>query len=137
MKRARVLLADDHEAVARQLRAVLEPEFEVVATVGDGLALLEAAERLRPDVIVTDVAMPRLDGIAAARELLRRDPGARVVFVTVHGDPALVEQGLAAGALAYVLKHAAGEELLPAVRAALRGERTRPRARPGTPGSLP
>jgi DNA-binding NarL/FixJ family response regulator len=123
MKRARIVLADDHPAVAEQLRGVLEPEFEVVAVVGDGHALLAAAEKLRPDVIVTDIAMPGLNGIAATRELLRRDPGARVVFITVHNNPVLVRQALAAGALGYVLKLAAGEELVPAVHAALRGER--------------
>jgi DNA-binding NarL/FixJ family response regulator len=120
--RVRVLLADDHPAVAEQLRGVLEPEFEVIATVGDGHALIEAAATLRPDVIITDIGMPGLDGMAAARAILGRDAGARIVFVTIHDDPALVEQGLAAGALGYVVKLAAGEELVPAVRAALRGE---------------
>jgi DNA-binding NarL/FixJ family response regulator len=122
MKRARVVLADDHPAVAEQLRGVLEPEFEVVAVVSDGHALLTAVERFRPDVIVTDVAMPGLDGIAATRELLRREPGARVVFITIHDNPALVKQALAAGAFGYVVKLAAGEDLVPAVHAALRGE---------------
>jgi DNA-binding NarL/FixJ family response regulator len=134
MKRARVLLADDHDAVAEQLRAVLETEFEVVGTVGDGEALLAAAAALRPDVIVADIAMPILDGIAAARQLLRRDPDARLVFVTVHDDPALVRQAFALGALGYVLKVRAGEELLPAVRAALRGERHGPAGEGGVAG---
>jgi DNA-binding NarL/FixJ family response regulator len=123
MGRPRVLLADDHAAVAAELRGVLGTECEVVATVGDGYALLAVAAALAPDVVVTDVAMPGLDGLAAARALLQRDPAARVVFVTVHTDAALVRQGLEAGALGYVPKLAAGEELLPAVRAALRGER--------------
>jgi len=70
MTRARLLLADDHAAVAEQLRGVLEPEFEVAATVGDGRALVEAADAIRPDVIVTDVGMPCLDGIAAALMIL-------------------------------------------------------------------
>jgi DNA-binding NarL/FixJ family response regulator len=123
MKHARVLLADDHVAVAEQLRAVLEPEFEVVAVVDSGQALLAAAEAFRPDAIVTDITMPGLDGITAARRLLRRDPDVRIVFITVHDDPAIVTQCLAAGALGYVLKLAAGEELVAAVHAALRGER--------------
>src|SRR5262245_5917190 len=108
MNRARVLLADDHAAVAEQLRGVLEPEFEVVATVGDGRALVEAAEALRPDVIVADVAMPVLGGIAAARAIRRQRPDARIVLVTIHGEAELVQQGLAAGALGYVLKLSAG-----------------------------
>ncbi|MCI0457120.1 MAG: response regulator transcription factor [Gemmataceae bacterium] len=123
MGRPRVLLADDHPQVAEQLRAVLEAEFDVVATVGDGQALIDAAAELGPDVIVTDIAMPILDGVAAARALRQRNPDARIVFVTVHNDPALVQQGLAAGALGYVLKLTAGDDLIPAVRAALRGER--------------
>ena len=89
----------------------------------DGRALVSAAEQLSPDVIVTDISMPGLDGIAAATAILRRNPAARIVFVTVHGDPSLVERGLATGALGYVLKLAAGDELVPAVHAALRGER--------------
>jgi DNA-binding NarL/FixJ family response regulator len=119
---ARVLLADDHLAVAEGLRTLLEPEFDVIATVGDGNALVAAAAALTPEVIVTDIAMPGLDGIAAAGEILRRHPGARIVFVTVHNDAELVQKGLATGALGYVLKLTAGEELVPAVHAALRGQ---------------
>ena len=120
-KRARVLLADDHPAVAKELCALLQPEFDVIATVGDGDALLAAAEALAPDVIVTDIAMPGLDGMAAANEILRRNPAARIVFVTVHDEAEMVEKGLAIGVLGYVLKLTAGEELIPAINAALRG----------------
>lgn len=120
--RARVLLADDHPKVVADLRALVEPEFEVVATVGDGHALVAAAETFAPDVVVTDIAMPGLNGITAAGEILRRNPAARIVFVTVHNHPVLVEKGLATGALGYVLKLTAGDDLVPAIRAALRGE---------------
>src|SRR6478752_4606553 len=119
MDRARVLLAEDHADVAGQLRALMEPEFEVMTTVGDGYAMLGAARALRPDVIVADIAMPLLDGMSAAAEVLRDDPAARVVFVSVHRDAALVQQGLAVGALGYVSKLTAGNELIPALRAAL------------------
>jgi CheY-like chemotaxis protein len=122
-ERVRLLRADDHPAAAEQLRGVLEPEFEVIAMVGDEHALIEAAATLRPDVIGTDIGMPGLDGLAAARAILGREPAARIVFVTIHDDPALVEQGLAAGALGYVVKPTAGEDLVPAVHAALRGKR--------------
>jgi two-component system, NarL family, response regulator DesR len=122
-KRPRVVLADDHPAVAGQLLGLLEPEFDVVATVGDGNALVAAIAAHRPDVIVTDVAMPCLDGIAACRLIRTQDPDARIVFVTVHQDAGLVARGLAAGALGFVAKVAAGEDLARAVRAALRGER--------------
>jgi DNA-binding NarL/FixJ family response regulator len=121
-QRIRVLVADDHLAVAKSLRAVLEPEFDVIAIVGDGHALVAAATTLTPDVIVTDIAMPGLDGLAAADEILRRHPTARIVFVTVHNDAELVQKGLATGALGYVLKLTAGEELVPAIHAALRGQ---------------
>ena len=120
--RARVLLADDHPAVIESLRAVIEPEFEVVATVGDGNALVAAAEALGPDVIVTDIAMPGLNGIAAAARILGNNPAARIVFVTVHNQPEMVEKGLAIGALGYVLKLTAGDDLVTAIRSALRGE---------------
>jgi DNA-binding NarL/FixJ family response regulator len=115
-------VADDHLAVAEGLCAVLEPEFDVIATVSDGNALVAAATVLTPDVIVTDIAMPGLDGIAAASEILQKHPMARIVFVTVHNDVELVQKGLATGALGYVLKLTAGEELSPAIHAALRGK---------------
>jgi DNA-binding NarL/FixJ family response regulator len=121
--RPRVLLAEDHAMIAEELRKLLEPEFDVVATVADGNALLRAADDTHPDLIVSDIAMPGLDGIAATVALRARRPGTRVVLVTVHDDPGLAEQGYAAGALAYVLKRTAGRELLPALRAAMRDER--------------
>jgi DNA-binding NarL/FixJ family response regulator len=121
--RARVILADDHPEVVKDLRALLETEFEVVATVGNGHALVAAAETLVPDVIVTDIGMPGLNGIAAASRILAGNPAARIVFVTVQNHPVLVEEGLAVGALGYVLKLTAGDDLVPAIRAALRGKR--------------
>jgi DNA-binding NarL/FixJ family response regulator len=104
--------------------------------VGDGDALLREADGLRPDVVVSDIVMPGLDGIAATGVLLARRPGSRVVLVTVHDEPELAERGYAAGALACVLKLAAPRELVPAVRAALRGERyLSPPVPPEAPGS--
>jgi DNA-binding NarL/FixJ family response regulator len=123
MGRPRVLLAEDHTGIAEELRRLLETEFDVVGTVADGRALLRAADDTRPDVIVTDIVMPGLDGIAATVALRARHPGVRVVLVTVHDDVELAERGYAAGALAFVLKHVAGRELVPAIRAALRDER--------------
>jgi DNA-binding NarL/FixJ family response regulator len=117
-----VLLADDHTETAAQLRQLLESDFEVVALVEDGRALVSEAARLTPDVIVTDISMPGLDGIDAAALIRRRDPEARIVFVTVHSEPILVERALAAGALGYVLKDTAGDELVAAVHAALGGQ---------------
>ena len=119
----RLLLADDHLQTAELLRGLLQPEFDVIAQVQDGNALLSAVDRLSPDVIVSDISMPGLDGIAAVTQIVRRNPAARIVLVTVHCDPLLAERGFKAGALGYVMKCEAGEELLPAVRSALRGER--------------
>jgi len=123
MNHPRLLLADDCTDNAELLRGLLQPEFDVIAIVEDGHALVTAAERLAPDVIVADISMPGLDGITAAAVIRRTNPTARIVFVTVHNEPAMVERGLATGALGYVLKLAAGDELAIAVRAALRGER--------------
>ena len=123
MSRPRVLLAEDHAPIAEQLRGLLEPEFDVVAVVVDGPTLLRAAEELEPDVIVTDIVMPGLDGIAATGALLAKRPGTRIVLVTAFDGPELAERGYAAGALAHVAKHSAGRELVPAVKAVLRGER--------------
>jgi len=122
-QRARVLLADDHPAVVKDLCAVLQPEFDVIATVANGVALLAKVDGLSPDVIVTDITMPGLDGIAAASEILRKNPAARIVFVTVHDETELVKKSLAMGVLGYVLKLTAGEDLVPAIHAAMRGER--------------
>ena len=123
VSRTRLLLADDHLETAAQLRDLLEPEFDVVAHVTDGRALIRDAARLVPDVIVSDISMPELDGITAAARILERNPMARIIFVSVHADPMLVARGLATGALGYVLKLAAGDDLVPAVHAVLRGER--------------
>ena len=105
-------LIDDHQEVIKYLREVVEQDFEVIATVGNGNALVAAAETLAPDVIVCDIAMPGLNGIAATAEILRRNSAARIVFVTVHNDPELVKKGLATGALGYVLKLTAGDDLV-------------------------
>jgi DNA-binding NarL/FixJ family response regulator len=121
--RARVILADDHPEVVEGLRALVESEFDVVGTVGDGNALIAAVEMLAPDVVVTDIAMPGLNGMTAAARILGSNPAVRVVFVTVHNQPELVEKGLAIGALGYVLKLRAGDDLVPAIHAVLRGQR--------------
>ena len=123
MSLPRVLLADDHTATAEQLRNLLAPHFDVVEIVEDGRSLVTAAARLSPDAIVADISMPELDGIQACALIRRCNADARIVLVTVHSEPVLVERGLAAGALGYVLKDAAGDELVAAVRAALGGER--------------
>ena len=94
-----------------------------MATARDGQALVDVVALMSPDAIVTDISMPVLDGIEATRQILAMNPSARVVFVTVHTDPLLMRRGLAVGGLGYVPKVSAGEELVLAVWAAIRGER--------------
>jgi len=121
MSRPRVLLADDHRMVAEGVKRLLEVEFELVAVVEDGRELVEAAQRLRPDVIVADITMPHLNGIDALRQLKRVNPDVRIVFLTMHKDAAYARRALEEGACGYVLKHSAQTELFLAVRAALEG----------------
>lgn len=121
MTRARVLLADDHRIVAEGLESLLSEDFDLVGTVRDGDALIAAARRLHPDVIVTDISMPGTNGLDAIRELRRQGITAKVVTLTMHADPQLAVDALRSGATAYVLKHSAGDELIAAVREVLHG----------------
>jgi DNA-binding NarL/FixJ family response regulator len=121
MKRTTVLIGDDHEIVVEGLRRVLESEFEVVGAVADGLALVSTAEKIRPDVIVADVSMPRLNGIEAARQIRAGSKRTKIVFLSMHPDVVYVAEALRAGASAYVLKSSAGMEIVAAIREALRG----------------
>jgi DNA-binding NarL/FixJ family response regulator len=120
-KRPRVLLADDHRLVAEGLKSLLMAEFDLVGVVEDGRAMLEAAQKLRPDVIVADITMPHLNGIDALVQLKRDDKRVRVVFLTMHPEVAYARRALEAGAAGYVLKHSAPAELIAAIRAALDG----------------
>ena len=119
--RPRVLVADDHRMFAEGLRSLLDEEFDLVGIVEDGIALIEAAKRLRPDVIVADITMPRLNGIEALTQLRAELPDVRVVFLTMHRDAAYARRAVAAGAMGFVLKHSAVSELLFALHAALEG----------------
>ena len=121
MKRLAVLLADDHAIVVEGLRRVLEPEFRVVGVVADGRALMGAAARLRPDIIVVDVSMPVLNGIEAVRRIRKSDRNDKVIFLSMHPDVVFVSKALQAGGSAYVLKSSAGIEILTAIREALQG----------------
>lgn len=120
--RPRILLADDHRIVAEGLRSLLEPEFELVDIVEDGRALLDAAAKLKPDVIIADISMPLLNGIEAIRQIKKTDTDVKVVFLTMHPDVAYAVSALEAGAMGYVLKHSAPSELTTAIRSALKGK---------------
>lgn len=121
MRRPRVLLADDHRMMCEGLKSILTAEFELVAIVEDGRALIEAAKKFRPEVIVTDITMPELNGIDALVQLKRDNPFVRVVILTMHEDVVFARRAIEAGALGYVLKHSATVELVMAIHAALDG----------------
>ena len=121
MRRARVLLADDHLMLAEALKKVLEVEYDVVGSVGDGLALLKAAQKLRPNVVVLDIAMPLLNGLDAGRQLQHDMPEVKLVFLTMNEDPYLVAEAFRAGASAYLLKQGAALELTKAISEVLKG----------------
>ena len=121
MDRPRVLLADDHAIVVDGLSSLLKDQFELVGTVADGPALIAAARRLRPDVIVTDIAMPGMSGLDALRRLSAEGLKSKVIFLTMHSDPQLAAEAFRAGASGYVLKHSAGEELVAAINEVLQG----------------
>ena len=123
MGRIRVLVADDQPMVLEGLHSVLEPEFEIVGEAQDGQALLAAAERTRPDVIVTDIAMPLLNGIEAARQIKKTDPNVKIVFLTMHADMVYATEALKCGGSAFVLKSSGGDELLTAIHEVLNGRK--------------
>src|SRR5579863_8655790 len=132
MKRPRVLLADDHQMLLDALKGLLEPSYEVVGLVTDGRALLKAAEKLRPDIIVLDIAMPQLNGLDAGRQLKQTMPTVKLIYMTMNEDPYLVGEAFRAGASAYLLKQAAGFELIDAIEKVLKGGRyLTPRAAKG------
>jgi DNA-binding NarL/FixJ family response regulator len=121
MKKIRILLADDHVLVAEALKSLLEPAYEVVGVVADGRALLDAAQRLKPDLIVVDVGMPQLNGLDATRQIKRILPSVKVMIVTMNEDSALVAEAFRAGASGYILKHSASQELLQAIQEVVKG----------------
>lgn len=122
MSRPRILLADDHQLLLEAFRKLLEPEFEVVGTVTDGRALLTTAPQLNPDVIIVDISMPRLNGLEAARQLKKKLPGAKLVFLTMNQEISLAAEAFTLGASAFLLKNSAASELRKAVQLALRGK---------------
>jgi DNA-binding NarL/FixJ family response regulator len=118
----RILLADDHVLVSHGVRATLEAQFEIVGLAGDGKALVEAAQALRPDAIVLDIGMPVLNGFEAAQRIRKFLPAIKLIFLSQHRDPAYLRQTLRIGASGYVLKSEAAEELQHALAAVMRGE---------------
>jgi DNA-binding NarL/FixJ family response regulator len=123
MNRPRILIADDHTLICEALRKMIEPEYQVVGSVGDGRSLLETAPLLRPDVVLLDVAMPLLNGIDAGRQLKRIMPRTKLIYLTMNADRDVAVEAFRIGASGYLLKSSAGPELLKAIRETLRGGR--------------
>lgn len=121
MPRPRVLIADDHALLLAAFEKLLADHCEVVGQVSDGRALVEAAERLRPDVIVLDIAMPLLNGLDAGRQIKQKLRDVRLVFLTMNEDPAVAAEAFRAGASAYLLKRSAASELSTALDEVMRG----------------
>jgi len=121
MNRIRLLLADDHLMFAEGLQSLLRDEFELLATVANGRELIDMTFKLNPDVILVDISMPVLNGFDAVREITRRGSEARIIFLTMHNDATLVAEALRCGASGYILKQAAGEELITAIREVAHG----------------
>lgn len=121
MSRPRVLLADDHRLVLEGFKKILEAHCEMVGTVEDGRALLDAATRLKPALVLVDISMPLLNGIDATRALKALLPDVKVIVVTMHADPAYLNESFKAGASGYLLKRSAGSELIQAVDSVLNG----------------
>ncbi len=121
MIRPRVLLADDHKIVAQGLSSILEPEYELVGIAANGRELVSSFQDLRPDVVVTDISMPSLNGLEAARQIKKIDDRARIIFLTMHLDADFATAAFQLGAAGYLLKHSAAEELKTALSEVLRG----------------
>lgn len=122
MKKPTVILADDHTLVLEGFRRLLETHCELLATVGDGQALLQAVARHRPDIVILDISMPVMNGIEAARALKSKYPGLKLVFVTMHADPAYIRAAFQAGASGYILKQSLSDELPQALHTVLQGQ---------------
>ena len=122
MSRPRVLLADDHRVVSEGLKHLLADDFDLVGVVEDGRSLVAEAKKLHPDVIVADISMPHLNGIDAMVQLKKDNAGVKVVFLTMHHEPAYARRALEAGAAGFVVKHSAPAELVMAIHSALKGQ---------------
>src|SRR5262245_340420 len=121
MNKTSVLLAEDHTIVAEGLKSILEGEFDLIGIVPDGRSLVETAKQLKPDVIVTDISMPLLNGLDAVRQIKREGLPAKIIFLTMHTDIPLATEAFRAGASGYLLKQSASQELITAIHEVVKG----------------
>lgn len=122
IKRTRVLLGDDHALILDGIRASLQVQFDIVGQATDGKALVQSAERLRPDLVILDISMPLLNGFESARQIREILPSTKLIFLSQHLNPAYLKHALRVGAAGYVLKAGATEELQEAIHTVLRGK---------------
>ncbi len=122
MMRPRILMADDHSLVLAGLRKLVEAEGEVVGAVEDGRALVDEAQKLRPDIILLDISMPLLNGLDAARQLRKLVPESKLIFLTMHATPTYATEAFKVGASGFLVKRSAASELKHAIQAVLRGQ---------------
>ena len=122
MRRPRILVADDHSIVLAGVRNVIEQDFELVGCVGDGKSLVEAALKMRPDLVILDIGMPVLNGIDAAKQIRKVWPEVKLLFLTMHANQMYLREAMRAGGSGYVLKTSASEELKPAIQKVLKGQ---------------
>lgn len=123
MKQARVLLADDHVLVLEGFRRLLEEEFSVAGTAENGQELLDKARSVRPDVVLLDISMPKMNGLDAARQLKKMIPNVKIIFVTMLSEPTYVTEAFRLGASGFVLKQSAASELVTSVEQVLKNQR--------------
>lgn len=120
--KARILLGDDHALILDGLRTALQNHYEITGLAKDGRALVQAAEQLKPDLVILDISMPLLNGFEAAKQIKKNLPHTKLIFLSQHLNPAYLKQALRLGASGYVLKAGATEELQQAIQAVLRGK---------------
>jgi DNA-binding NarL/FixJ family response regulator len=123
MKRYKILVADDHPIVRDGLRHILEKDFDVVGSVGDGRTLLKEAKRLNPDIVLVDISMPIVNGIEATRQISQSSLQTKVVVLTMYSDVTYASEVFEAGASGYVLKNAGSEEIRTAIHEAIAGKK--------------
>ncbi len=121
MNKPTVMLADDHTMIAEAFRNLLEPQYQVVATVHDGRSLVETALQIRPDIVVVDIGMPVLNGLSAGQQLKQKLQTVKLIYLTMNEDPDLAAEALQTGGSGYLLKSSAASELLKSIHEVLRG----------------
>jgi len=123
MVRPRVLVADDQPEIRERIANLLRPDFDVIAFAADGQQAIDSALQINPDIVLLDISMPFFNGLQVASHLQDQGSAAKIIFITVHRDPDVIEAAFLAGAVGYVLKSRIGRELIPAIQEALAGRK--------------